>query len=140
MSKSSSLNDGCVAFNLRRASRIITRRYEESLKPLALTSFQFTTLVALSDYPAIPLSVMAEEFGMSNSTMTRNLKPMLAKNYVILKAHTADARRKLVSITPQGRRMMKKAEPLWQKAQDEALKDLSAPQWAELRQAIQNLT
>jgi len=139
MSNSSSLNNGCVAFNLRRASRIVTRRYEDALRPLNLTSVQFTTLVALSDYPAIPLSAMAEAFGMSNSTLTRNLKHMEVKDLIQIVIKAEDARVKLVSITTKGRRLLKKALPLWQQAQNQTLKDLSGPQWATLKQAIRDL-
>jgi len=139
MSNSSSLNNGCVAFNLRRASRIVTRRYEDALRPLNLTSVQFTTLVALSDYPAIPLSAMAEAFGMSNSTLTRNLKHMEVKDLIQIVIKVEDARVKLVSITTKGRRLLKKALPLWQQAQNQTLKDLSGPQWATLKQAIRDL-
>lgn len=139
MGRTRSINEGCAAFNLRRASRIVTRRYEDALKPLGLTSFQFTALTALSNHPAIPHSAMAEAFGMSNSTITRNLKPMEAKGLVTVTSSTKDARVKLASITPDGRGLLRKALPLWQKAQDETLKDLSAPEWAKLKQAIRNL-
>lgn len=139
MDQTNSPSSGCVAFNLRRASRIVTRRYEDALRPLNLTSFQFTTLAALSDYPAIPLSAMADAFGMSNSTLTRNLKHMEVKDLIKIEVKAEDARVKLVSISAKGRRLMKKALPLWHQAQDQTLKDLSGPQWMTLKQAIRDL-
>ncbi len=139
MRKTHSLNDGCVAFALRRASRVVTRRYEDALRPLNLTSVQFTTLAALVDYPAIPLSAMADAFGMSNSTLTRNLKHMEVKDLIKIEVKSEDARVKLVSIKAKGRHLLQKALPLWQKAQDETLKDLSSPQWMSLKQAIRDL-
>jgi len=72
--------------------------------------------------------------------VTRNLKPMQGRDLVQISKGAKDGRIKLASITPAGKRLLKKAMPLWKQAQAETLKELSAPQWGKLKQAIQNLT
>ncbi|MEM7523976.1 MAG: MarR family winged helix-turn-helix transcriptional regulator [Pseudomonadota bacterium] len=139
MSDTASLTQGCVAFNLRRASRIVTRRYEKALQPLGVKSFQFSTLAALAERENLPQSALAKAFGMDISTINRNLKPLETRGVVEIHTKPEDGRVKLVSITPAGRALLAKAIPLWRQAQEETLKDLSGPEWAELRTAIRNL-
>jgi hypothetical protein len=49
----------CAAFNVRKASRVITRLYAEALAAVELEPTQFTLLVACSRQQSIPISVMA---------------------------------------------------------------------------------
>ncbi|MEM7004687.1 MAG: MarR family transcriptional regulator [Pseudomonadota bacterium] len=130
----------CAAFSLRRASRVITRRYEQALRPLQLSSFQFTALVALAKARTLPQTELAKLMGMDVSTLTRNLKPLILRQLVKTVTSAEDRRVNLVSLTKDGKRTLEKALPLWKAAQDETLKDLSEPEWATLKQAIRSLT
>jgi len=123
----------CVALNLRRLSRVITRRYESALKPLSLTSFQFSALVALSRHPAIPQTALADAFGMSVSTVNRNIGPLLARDAVEITPSPKDKRVKLVRLSPTGKQLLKEAMPLWHTAQSEALKKLGEDDWMALK-------
>ena len=71
--------NGCVAFNLRRATRIVTRRYEGALRPVGMKAFQFTALAALSEHIKLPQLFFADFFGMDVSTLNRNVRAMEGK-------------------------------------------------------------
>ncbi|MEM9669452.1 MAG: MarR family transcriptional regulator [Pseudomonadota bacterium] len=129
----------CAAFNLRRASRMVTRRFEQALRPVNLSSFQFTALVAISKAGSLPQTRLADAMGMDVSTLTRNLKPLIHRQLVVRNAHKEDGRVKLISITDEGKSVLKTALPLWEKAQAATLKDLSSAEWATLKEAIRAL-
>lgn len=132
-------SEGCVAFNLRRASRIVTRRYEKALKPLGITSFQFTVMATLSSFDSLSQSALAESLGMDISTLNRNLRPLLTRGALRERSKKEDARVKLISITPNGRKIFKKAQPLWDQIQTETLDHISDTQWDKLKSSIRKL-
>lgn len=120
---------GCFAYNLRRASRIVTRRYEDYLRPLGMKAFQFTALGALSQIEAMPQRTLADAFGMDASTANRNIKAMVNKGWLAFRDDPKDGRKKLICITPLGRRTFRKAIPLWEKAQAETREMMPEFNW-----------
>lgn len=139
MDQNDQYSGGCVAFNLRRASRIVTKRYERALKSLNITSFQFTALATLSTHESIAQTALADTLGMDISTLNRNLRPLLNSGALQEHPKQDDARVKLISITTEGRELFKKAQPLWEQAQKKTLAHMSEAQWNTLKSAIQKL-
>ena len=126
-------------FNLRRAARMVSRRYEEALRPVGLRAGQFSILIALSQQPRVPLGALAEGLGMERTTLTRNLQPMIRRGLLADAPHRNDARVRLLSLTDEGRALLKKASPLWQKAQAESFDRLPKELWPETRQRLRAL-
>ncbi|MEM9781213.1 MAG: WHG domain-containing protein [Pseudomonadota bacterium] len=131
--------DGCVAFGLRRASRVVTRRFEQVLRPVDLTAFQFTALVMLSENSGVTQSRMAAIFGMSLSTLNRNLVPLVQRGVVSIDADRDDARVRRVSITPTGRTLLDTALPLWRQVQGWAMDRLGG-NWQDVRRSLNDLS
>ncbi|MEM6944457.1 MAG: MarR family winged helix-turn-helix transcriptional regulator [Pseudomonadota bacterium] len=129
----------CICLHLRRLSRVVTRRYEEALRPLGLKSFQFSTLVALSSRKAVSQSGLAKAFGMDISTLNRNVRPLVSRGAVEIVADPRDARIRLLKITDYGRALHREALPLWTAAQSDALRTLGSDGWAEIQQATNKL-
>ena len=59
---------------------------------------------------------LAQAMKMDASTLTRNLKPLLAQAWVAL-APGADGRSRLITITPAGRELRLSAQQHWKQAQ-----------------------
>lgn len=91
----------CACFAVRRAARAITQHYDRHLRPAGLRATQFTVLVALENGGALPLHRVAADLGMERTTLTRNLKPLLARGWVSDEAG-ADKRVRVVAITAEG--------------------------------------
>lgn len=130
---------GCVAFGLRRASRVVTRRFETAMRPLALTAFQFTALVALSGRASLAQTTLAEIFGMSLSTLNRNIGPLKARGAVAVAPDPEDRRVRRVSITDAGRALLAEAVPHWQASQQSALDRLGEGRWDAIRTDLRRL-
>lgn len=102
----------------RSRARRLTLAYEAALAPLELTGGQFSTLIAVAhaDRPAI--SELAEHLVMDRTTMSRALRPLERRSLVELEPDPEDLRSKRVKLTPQGRKLLDQAIPLWQQVQN----------------------
>lgn len=105
----------CTCFRLRRAARLLSRHYDHALAPAGLNVNQFSILRRAGE-GAQPLGVLARKLGMDRTTLTRDLKPLLAQGRVALVAG-ADARQRCVRLAAPGRRALQRALPLWRAAQ-----------------------
>ena len=106
----------CSCFAARRAARVITQHYEQLMRPSGLRATQFTTLVVLSIGGPQPLTRLADHLGVERTTLTRNLRPLLARGWV--KESTADDQRvRVLAITKSGTSAAKGALPNWREAQ-----------------------
>jgi DNA-binding MarR family transcriptional regulator len=106
----------CSCFAARRAARTITQHYERHLKPSGLRVTQFTLLSMLTIAGPQALSRLADQMAVERTTLTRNLRPLLARGLV--SESTSDDRRvRLLMITRRGTAAARAALPRWRKAQ-----------------------
>jgi DNA-binding MarR family transcriptional regulator len=106
----------CHCYALRRAARLVTQHYDRLMRPSGLRATQFTLLVALAEAGPMPLTRLADRLGLERTSLTRNLKPLAAKEWVAL-AVEADRRVRIAAITAAGKAKVQAALPLWRKAQ-----------------------
>jgi DNA-binding MarR family transcriptional regulator len=107
----------CAAANIRRASRVVSQLFAQALAPVDLEGTQFTVLIAAGATGGVPLSNLAEVLVMDRTTLSRNLKPLQRRGLVAVEPGE-DRRVRLVSLTPAGRELLRRALPLWQRAQE----------------------
>lgn len=122
----------CVSYNLRRTTRAVTALYDDILRPSGLRSTQFTLLHQLSLQDGIALVPLSRKAGMDRTTLARGLETLQQAGLVRLAGDHADARKSLAHLTPQGRKALDAALPLWRKAQTQTLKLLPAKNWEKL--------
>lgn len=108
----------CTCFRLRKLSRIVTQRYDRELAAAGLNLNQYSILRRAARTPQ-NVGALAREIGMDRTTLSRDLKPLVAAGWIDLASSDEDARAKLVRIKPAGKRVLERAQPLWRKAQDE---------------------
>lgn len=106
----------CVGFNLRRASRSVSRLYDAALAPTGLRTTQFSALVALRMDGPLTVSVLAERLSTERTTLTRNLG-LLERMGLVRSDNGSDRREHHVGITEQGASVLDAALPYWEKVQ-----------------------
>lgn len=111
----------CLALHLQRATRSVTRTFDEVLRPAELTIGQFSLLMSLMQPNPPRMSALADELAMDRTTLTAYLKPLQRRGLVQVDAPPEDARSRVLSLTEAGREVLKVAYPLWRKAQEETL-------------------
>ena len=73
---------GCTYANLRKASRAVGQVYDAALQRSGLKATQFTLLATLNARGDMPLSQLADVLVMDRTTLTRNLKLLVAKDLI----------------------------------------------------------
>lgn len=130
----------CVCLGLNRAARAISRRYDAMFKPLGITSGQFTVLSALKRDEAVSLSDIADRLGMDRTTLTRNLRLLEALDLVSIQPDAQDRRVRSLTLSAKGRKLLRAAVPLWQKAQKESTRRIGPSRWRELKPVLDLLS
>lgn len=106
----------CACAALRRTTRMVTQAYDAALRPAGLRATQFTMLSVLKAKGQMRQSQLAERLGMDGTTLTRNLQPMVKKEWIEI-TRDDDQRVRLVGLSDAGRRLFEEAAPLWREAQ-----------------------
>lgn len=106
----------CTCFAARRAARAITQHYDRYFKSTDLRATQFTLLTVLALAGPLPLTRAADQLGMERTTLTRNLRPLLARR-LVSESVSGDRRRRVLAITPLGVATARAALPRWREAQ-----------------------
>jgi len=126
----------CFCGNLRRATRTVTRVYEEEFRGVGFTgSTQYTLLRVLAGSAGMRQRDLGESLGIDETTLTRTLRPLLEKGWLDLREGN-DRREKLISLTKSGRRQTQLALPAWERAQARIKKVLPAGLWEALMEAL----
>ena len=121
----------CMCEQLRRASRVVTRSYDDALRPLELRITQFSLLVALAQHPEIRIRDLAAGVLVDETALLRNVRPLAARGLVAIKSGS-DRRERLVELTAKGRDLLARAAPLWKAAQKRLAAQLPKPTWDAL--------
>lgn len=115
----------CLATRVRQLSRIITRVYDDAMRPLGITASQYTLLAQLAARDSITAVEIGRELDIEKSTLSRNLKRLLALGHIIMDP-PAGRRGRGLHLTPKGQAILKDAFPIWQDAQTRAVSAMGA--------------
>jgi len=125
--------DESASFALRRAARIVGQHYDEALAPVGLKATQITLLMVVDTNPDAPLHVIAETAGLSPSTLSRNLQPLIKMK--LIEVTGSNRVGKHAALTKAGAQKLEKAFPLWKGVQDEFVAEYGEAAWVRLRNA-----
>jgi DNA-binding MarR family transcriptional regulator len=112
--------NACIATRVRQLSRIVTRVYDDAMRPLGITASQFTLLTQLASRDGITAVEIGGDLDIEKSTLSRNLKRMLALNLITMDP-PAGRRGRGLHLTPKGQAVIKEAYPVWLSAQQRAV-------------------
>src|SRR5215469_8796538 len=109
----------CIAVRLRLLNRVITNFYDDALRPLGLKVSQLNILVVTARLGLARPAQVCDILQLDASTLSRNVKPLQAHGWLEV-VPEEDARSQPFRLTPQGKRLIEKAIPAWEKAQQQA--------------------
>jgi DNA-binding MarR family transcriptional regulator len=122
---------GCACGNLRATTRVVTRLYDDVLRPSGLRVTQLNVMVAVALHQAPTVTELAEALETDQTTLTRNLK-VLQKDGLIRFAEGEDRRKRIVALAKQGEAALERAYPLWQQAQSALVEALGGGEFEAL--------
>jgi len=107
------VRDSCLCLHVQRAARTLARRFDDAFRPLGLTNGQFSLLMSLNRPEPADMAGVAALLAMNRTTLTAALKPLSRRRLVKITADPADRRARLMTLTPEGRRLLARAVPIW---------------------------
>ena len=108
---------GCTNLKLRQLMRRVAQRYDAEVGQVGLKGTQYSLLSYVIKLGPIRPVDLAEAMNVDASTLSRNLKPLVAAGWVTQEAG-ADARSRLVQATDAGRDKRTEAQRRWRVAQE----------------------
>jgi len=132
----------CLCFRVRRTSRVLTRMYDDALRPLGIHATQLTLLNAIAMVASGGGGIrrLAEALAMDSTTLSRNLRPLVAEGWVELHHAAGGGRSRVARLSRDGERMLERALPLWEAAHARVLEALGEEDALELRTRLDATT
>lgn len=124
----------CFNLKLRQAARVLTSHYDAYLRELGITVTQFSILRSLWHMKSTSQKELQEVLVLQQTTLTRNLKPLIRDGYIQTCNCPKDARVSLVSLTDSGEALFQQARKHWKQAQDDVTRKLGDEVSAQLLQ------
>ena len=109
------VRDVCLCLHVQRAARALARRFDDALRPIGLTNGQFSLMMSLNRPQPPDMGAVASLLGMDRTTLTAALKPLQRRRLLSIRVDPADRRSRIMTLTPQGRRLLARAVPIWRK-------------------------
>ena len=128
----------CIAVRLRLLNRVVTNLYDDALRPLGLKVSQLNILIVTARLGLARPAEVCNILHLDASTLSRNVKPLQAHGWLEV-VPDEDARAQPFRLTPQGKRLIEKAIPAWEKAQRQATEHLGSEGIALLDRAVKKL-
>jgi DNA-binding MarR family transcriptional regulator len=133
------VRDACLCLHVQRAARALARRFDDVLRPLALTNGQFSLLMSLNRPDAPSIGSVAALLAMDRTTLTANLKPLERRGLVRVIVDREDKRSRRLIMTPAGRAVLAAAAPIWKRAHAQAERLLRSASPDILRAGLREL-
>jgi len=111
----------CISTRIRQLSRIITRIYDDAMRPLGITASQFTLLTQLAQQDGITAVEIGHTLDIEKSTLSRNLKRLLALGLITMDP-PAGRRGRGLHLTPKGEVLIQQGYPVWREAQTRTIR------------------
>jgi len=125
----------CTCFRVRGAARRVTQIYGRHLATSGLKISQFSLLGFVTAEGPVSIGRLSDLLTIDRTTLTRNLRPLLAAG-LVERATSGDKRRHELVATATGRALLKRALPLWAAAEHEVRAAMGAKLTADLHGAI----
>ncbi len=125
----------CTCFRVRSAARRVTQIYSRHLAPTGLRISQFSLLGYVISRGPLSITELSDLLATDRTTLTRNLRPLLASG-VIERAAAGDKRRHDLVATVAGRALFKRALPMWSDAEQEVRTAMGTKLTADLHGAL----
>jgi DNA-binding MarR family transcriptional regulator len=108
---------GCTNLKLRQLMRRVAAHYDAEVGKTGLRGTQYSLLSYVLKLGPVRPADLAAEMRVSPSTLTRNMRPLVDAGLIEI-GPGADARSRLVSVTPAGRDKRQEAQRRWRVAQE----------------------
>jgi|SRR5579871_447549 len=122
----------CMCSSMRRATRLMTRMYDEALSAAGVSASQFELLANIRGRQPVDQRTLVSAIDSDQTTLSRNLAVLLERGWVELSADEKDGRKSLYRLTKTGTTTLSQAFACWEEVQTKLQQRIGAGQWKEL--------
>lgn len=108
----------CACAGVRRLARVLTRIYDDALRPSGLEFTQFGLLKTFELYPELTQSQLSDGLAFDSTTLTRTLSVIRRRGW-IERRRGSDRRQWIFQLTDAGRARIEDANHRWDAAREE---------------------
>ncbi|MGB3503132.1 MAG: homoprotocatechuate degradation operon regulator HpaR [Mesorhizobium sp.] len=128
-----------LPMSLLLARESVMQRFRTSLHLFNITEQQWRVLRALSSIAEIEVTALAKVTYLLTPSLSRILKDMEARKYIIRRPAPDDMRRALISISPQGLKLIDAVAPYSEGIYAEINKEFGKERMDQLQQLLKEL-
>jgi DNA-binding MarR family transcriptional regulator len=128
----------CLAVRLRMLNRVVTNIYDDALRPLGVKASQLNILVVTAKLGLARPADVCDRLQLDISTLSRNAERMKAKGWLEVVSDD-DGRAQPFRLTAKGRRLLERAMPAWEEAQEKVKKLIGADAVASIDDAVRRI-
>jgi DNA-binding MarR family transcriptional regulator len=114
-----SIAQECIVARLRIVTRVVTKMYDDALRPLGIKISQLNILIVAGTAESVPPAEICRQLKLDQSTLSRNVERMSKSGWIELIEDASDGRAHCLKLTKDGRQLIEKAKPAWEKTQQE---------------------
>jgi len=129
----------CIAVRMRLLNRVVSKMYDDALRPLGIKTSQLNILVVTARLGLARPAEICDRLKMDISTVSRNVDRMRARGGIEVVEDEQDARAHQFRLSAPGRQLLEKAKPTWDKAQTKVKKLLGKSGVAALVRAAERV-
>lgn len=126
-------------YRIMRLHQLVTTTLDEALEPLAITSRQYTVLAMIRRTAPVTSADLARRLGISAQSMGESHGVLERKGFISRSPSPANKRQILLVLTPEGKKVLQKADRLTDRAEQAFLKSLSPDDLAQFEHTIGQL-
>ena len=134
------VRDTCLCLAAQQAARSLARRFDEALRPVGITSGQFSLLMSLNRPQPPSMGAVASVLAMDRTTLTANLKPLQRRGLLEVAVDPHDRRGRRLTLTEAGRGVLAAAAPIWERTHADIDAMLASADLASLRAGLKALS
>ena len=132
-------SDKSIGFLIAKARNVLKNEFEKELKPYSISYAHRVILIRLSEKDGLTQKELAQDTYFEQSNLTLMLDKLELKGLVKRSAKENDRRAYIVTITPEGKKLIDSLIKMGENVMDKALKGLSDGQKEELSGMLQSI-
>ena len=130
--------DDCIGVRVRMLNRLVTRVYDDRLRPYGIRFSQMNILTLISLRGQIQPAEIGKILSLEKSTLSRNVR-LMEENGWIISSPVPTGNGQLLELSAQGRTLYRKASKAWNQAQDHLSALLGDQATKAIRRAVDTI-
>lgn len=128
----------CIGVRVRMLNRIVTRVYDDLLRPYGIRFSQMNILTVISMHGQIQPAEIGKILSLEKSTLSRNVR-IMEDNGWIRSSPTDVGNGHLLQLSTEGKTLYRKASAAWDQAQDHLNSLLGNQATTAIREAVDSV-